>query len=211
MKKSFAQRLQTALEIRGLKQIDLVEKTNISKSAISQYLSGDFEPKQSNTYKLAQALHVNEAWLMGYDDVPMDPQINPFTMPNISPLKIKKVPLLGEIAAGIPILAEERTEDYIECQNDLPADFCLKIKGNSMFPRLQDGDLVFIHQQQDVENGEIAAVYVDGEATLKRIYKTPNSVQLISENPEFAPIIYSNSNCSDLKILGKAIAYQRSL
>jgi len=211
MKKIFSERLQEALNLRGMKQVDLVEKTGISKSAISQYLSGEFQPKQSNTYKIAQALNVNEAWLLGYNVPIEENRLNIFDIPNIMPLNTKKVPLLGSIAAGAPILAVEHSEDYIECAEHVRADFCLRIKGDSMAPRINDGDIVFIHRQPEIENGQIAAVYIDGEATLKRVYKASKSLQLIAENPDYPPIVCTHDNCDDIQIIGKAIAFQRYL
>ena len=92
------------------------------------------------------------------------------------------------------------------------ADFALRVKGDSMenVPIL-DGDIAFIRQQPEVENGEIAAILIDGEATLKRFYRENGSVMLVSENPKYRPMIYTEDACEDLRVLGKAIAYQHSL
>lgn len=125
--------------------------------------------------------------------------------------QVRSIPLLGTIAAGAPILADDHIEDYIEISLDVKADFALRVQGDSMIDaNIHDGDIVFIHQQHSVENGEIAAVMLidettsDGIATLKRVYKTPNGLQLIPENRNYAPIIIDQSNGEGAKILGKA-------
>ena len=124
---------------------------------------------------------------------------------------VRKIPLLGTIAAGAPILADEHVDEYIEISLDVKADFALRVQGDSMIDaNIYDGDIVFIHQQPSVENGEIAAVMLidpdtsDGIATLKRVYKTANSLQLVPENRNYAPIIVNEENGAGAKILGKA-------
>lgn len=210
MKDNFSSRLQKALTIRDMKQTDLVEKTGLPKSAISQYVSGKYEPKQKGIFLIAQALDVSEAWLMGYD-VPMN-RVETNYPDNIFKIETKKIPLIGTIAAGVPILAEEYFESYVEVGADLKVDFCLKVKGDSMInARINDGDIVFIRQQADVNDGEIAAVLIDNEATLKRVYKRKDEVILVSENPSFKPIVYRNEIINHIRILGKAIAFQSDI
>ena len=152
---------------------------------------------------------MREAWA---GDPAMDaqpPNVDLPNIPNIFPLKTKKVPLLGTIAAGIPIYAEENFDGYRESTEDVHADFCLKIKGDSMIgARINDGDIVFIRKQPDVENGEIAAVLIDGEATLKRVYKKNGSLVLQAENPKYAPIVCSTKTCDECIIMGKAVTFQ---
>lgn len=208
-----AKRLQKAMEIRGMKQIDLVNATGIGKSSISTYLSGEYEPKQRNIYKLAKALEVNEAWLLGFDDVPMDiPEKETASVPlpaNIIPLpKTKKIPLLGSIACGTPILAQENIEAELDISENINADFALRCKGDSMTgARILNGDIVYIRQQPDVNNGEIAAVLIDEEATLKRVYKYPDKLILNAENPSFPPLIYSGAELEQIRIIGKAVSF----
>ena len=115
----------------------------------------------------------------------------------------KKIPLLGTIAAGEPILAEQNIEDYVDIERAVQADFCLRVKGSSMINAgIQDGDIVFIRKQPDVEDGEIAAVLIDEEATLKRVFKFKGEVQLRAENPKFKPINLNGDK--NVLILGKA-------
>ena len=128
---------------------------------------------------------------------------------NLIPLpKTKKVPLVGTIACGTPITAVENIEDYIDMSEDVHADFALRCKGDSMInARIFDGDIGYIRQQPDVENGEIAAVYIDGEATLKRVFKHRDSLELRAENPTFNTLYYEGSELENIRILGKAIAF----
>ena len=118
------------------------------------------------------------------------------------------VPVVGTVAAGQPILAEENIEDYIKLDKDIPADFALRCKGDSMInDRIFDGDIVYIRQQPDVENGEIAAVLIDNEATLKRVYKYPHRIELRAANPTIQPFEYSEDEMKTVRILGKAVAF----
>ena len=218
---TIATRLKQVLEMRNMKQADLVNMTGIGKSSISTYLSGDYEPKQKNLYRLAKALDVNEAWLMGYD-VPMERQ-QPVqstaaslvdTVSNLLPLpKTRKVPGLGTIACGEPILAQENIENYDRAPEGVNCDFTLKCKGDSMVgSRINDGDIVYIRLQEEVENGEIAAVLVDdiaeeSSATLKRVYLYENQIVLQAENPKYSPLVYTGEDMNKVRIIGKAVAF----
>ena len=123
------------------------------------------------------------------------------------PIAKKKIPLLGEIAAGQPIYADEHIEEFLPVDDEVKADFALKIKGDSMInAQINDGDIVFIRQQSDVDNGQIAAVLIDDSATLKRVYHMDGVIQLQAENPQYPPMIYSKNNCDECRILGLAVA-----
>ena len=188
---TFATILQNLLTEKNMKQCELSRLTKINKSSISEYLSGNYQPKYKNILKIAQVLNVS-----------------PTIFLEKSPDKeVTKLPILGKIAAGIPILAQENIEGYLPYDGN-DADFCLRIHGDSMInARINDGDIVFIKQQSTVENGEIAAVLINDSATLKRVYFLDNSsVQLRPENPKYKPMVFSKDNCDDFRILGKAIA-----
>lgn len=132
-------------------------------------------------------------------------------IPNIYPIELKRFPLLGEIACGEPRFANEDRESYVEASTDIQADFCLKAKGDSMInARIQDGDIVFIREQPSVYNGEIAAVVIDDEATLKRVFYYPEKDLFIlkAENSKYDDLVYSKSELDNVRILGKAIAFQ---
>lgn len=115
------------------------------------------------------------------------------------------VPLLGEIACGEPIFANEHYEYFID--TDTRADFCLRAKGDSMVgARIYDGDIVFIRKCETVSNGEIAAVLIGDEATLKRVYKKGDNLELHPENPDFPVMTYKGANLASVRILGRAVA-----
>lgn len=221
-----SERLNQIMEARNLKQIDILNlaapfckeyNVKLQKNDLSQYVSGKVEPKQDKLTILGLALNVSEVWLMGYD-VPMNRQ-NQTSIENETnieglPLyqidKIK-IPLLGSIACGEPIYAAEDRESYVLAGTDIRADFCLKASGDSMInARINDGDIVFIRKQEIVNNGEIAAVIIDDTATLKRFYyyKKQGMIILRSENPKFEDIILSGSDLENVRVLGKAIAFQ---
>lgn len=128
---------------------------------------------------------------------------------NIIPIpSTKKVPLLGTIACGEPIIANENIEMYIKVDESIPADFALRCKGDSMInARIFDGDIVYIRQQPDVEDGEIAAVLIGDEATLKKVHKYPNKIVLSACNPMYDDYVYTNEQLNEIRILGKAVAF----
>ena len=206
-------RIKEAMHLRNKTQAELCEITGIPKSAMSQYVSGKFAPKQTRIYLLAKALNVNEAWLMGYD-VPMERTSNTSEnltekYPQLQPLpKMRKIPLLGAVACGKPIYREE--DEWISLPNDINADFCLRCVGDSMInARINDGDIVFIKACPEVDNGQIAAVSIDNEVTLKRVYYYPekNKLVLNPENPAYEPFVYTNEELNDIRILGKAVVF----
>lgn len=206
-----AERLQYAMQLRNKKQVDLVRITGIGKASICTYLSGAYEPKQTNTYKLASALNVNPAWLMG-QDVPMEAEPSPaLPHPDLLPVRKKRVRMLGSIAAGQPIYAEENRDAYVTVDGAMECDFALRVKGDSMSPRLLDGDTVFFREQSDVDDGQIAAVIIDDSATLKHVYHLANGIQLVSDNPKYPPMIFDAQNSSYARIIGLAVGYYRNL
>ena len=210
-----AERLKTALEIRDISQSELSRKTGIGKSSISTYLTGEYEPKQKNIYKMALALNVNEAWLMGAE-VPMERQEtaashiqNPIAA-NISPLPaMKEWQVLGATACGKP-LHRELLDETILAPADIKADIVFRCVGDSMInARIFDGDAVFIHLQPEVENGQIAVVRVGDEYTLKRIYVFEDYVELRAENPTVKPIILRGPELvpDNYEVVGLAVAF----
>ncbi|MCD8331513.1 MAG: hypothetical protein LUB63_03135 [Oscillospiraceae bacterium] len=129
---------------------------------------------------------------------------------NLIPLRpMKQIPLVGQIACGTPILAEQNIIDYVDLPHHISADYALTCKGDSMIGvGVQDGDLVYIRQQEQVENGQIAAVTVDqDEATLKRFYLKKNILSLIAENPQYEPQIFVGEEINRVKIEGLAVAF----
>ena len=205
---TIAERLSEALKIKEMSQAELVRLTGIGKSSICTYVSGEYEPKQRNIYKIAKALNVSEAWLMGFD-VPMQPQKN--NNYGVIPITVKSIPFLGEISCGEPVFASEDRQSYVASGIDVKADFCLKAKGDSMInARIYDGDIIFIQKCDMVENGVIAAVVIGDDALLKRVFFYPDQgkLLLVAENTKYPPLVYEGEQLNTVKILGKAIAFQ---
>ena len=126
---------------------------------------------------------------------------------NLLPIVTRRVPLLGTIAAGAPIYAEQELA-VADCDNGIHCDFALRVKGDSMIgARIHDGDVVFIRRQDDVADGQIAAVVIDDEATLKRVYHVKNGLQLLSENPKYPPMMFTLAECGVIRILGLAVGF----
>ena len=187
---------------------EVAQKVGVSEATISRWESGDIaNMRRDKIVLLAKALQVTPAFIMGWEEETEDiPKHD-----NIIQITKKRVPLLGSIACGEPILANEDVELYVECGADIQADFALHCKGDSMInARILDGDIVFIRKQNIVNNGEIAAVIINDEATLKRVYYYPesNKIVLNAENPSFEPLVYLGSELENVRILGKAVAFQ---
>lgn len=214
MTETIAQRMKKAMQIRGISQSDIVRATGIGKSSISTYLSGQYEPKQKNIYKIAKVLNVSEPWLMGLE-VPMSRNDDNKKQERIIPdgfmpvPKTVKKPRLGIISCGVPIDNPENFDGYDEVPEHINCDFTLICHGDSMInARIYDGDLVYIKQQPTVENGQIAAVLVDGtEKLLKRVYITEDSIALQAENPSYPPMIYTKEDMNRVTIIGRAVGF----
>lgn len=200
---------------KGYTQTELAELLGYkSRSSINKIEVEGRDIPRSSVIKFAKALDVTPAYLMGWEDEPKPEQSLYDRFDNLHPVKLKRFPLLGEIACGEPIYAEEDHESYVSADADIRADFCLKAKGDSMINAdIHDGDVVFIRSQSMVENGEIAAVIIEDEATLKRVYydRENNRLQLIAENPKYAPLVYTDEELNYIRILGKAVTLMREL
>lgn len=219
---TFADRLNELLRVKGITKTELARRCDIDRSNITRYCKGEYEAKQDVVYKIASALMVNIPWLMGYD-VPMSggitiDQSNLEDVPYMFGLKkaadilpmprMHAVPLIGTIACGDPILAQENHEGEVTVPEDVHADFALRCKGDSMIcARIYDGDIVYIRQQETVGDGEIAAVLIDDEATLKRVRLYDDHVVLEPENPQYRPLVYWGIDMNAVRILGKAVAF----
>ena len=204
----FHEQLKKAMQLRNMSQGELSKRTGIPKSAMSQYMSGKFRPKQTRTFLIAEALRVNESWLMGFEQEPMDKKPLP---QNLIPLKkIRFVPILGQIACGKPILAEQNYEGTVMVPEHVNATFALRCKGDSMIDaNIQNGDIVFIQETPVVENGEIAAVVIGDEATLKKVYYQDDTVTLLPANSAYEPFVFKKEEINDIRICGKAVAVLR--
>lgn len=216
-----AERLKQIMQERGLKQADILRLVepiarrygdHLGSNALSQYVTGKVEPRQDKLFILGQALNVSEAWLMGFD-VPRERDAKS-AIPGIYPVRKKSFPVLGKVACGEPIYAEEDRETSIMASADIDADFCLIAQGDSMTgAHIEDGDVVFIRQTEVVPNGKIAVVLIEDEATLKYIEYRPEQATLIltPANPAFRTQIYSGEELNQIRVLGQAVTLQKDL
>lgn len=191
----------------GLTTEALSRLSGVPKGTLNKLLNGETRnPTGATLKKLASALQCPvELFYSGEAAVALK------NAQDLVPVHRRAIPLLGEIAAGVPILAEESAE-MVYCDDSLRCDCALRVRGDSMVgARIHSGDLVFIRLQDDVEDGEIAAVVIDDEATLKRVYHIHRGLQLISENPGFKPMIFTLDDCNTIRIIGKAVGFQSAL
>ena len=214
---AFAQRLKELRISKGLSQKALAESLKVSKSSINMYEHGERQHDFETLGKIADFFNCNVDYLLGKSDIENMTLYSAVTaqqntaFDNIFPISTRRIPLLGEIACGEPIYASEEHESYILAGTDVKADFCLRAKGDSMTgARILDGDIVFVRRQDMVENGQIAAVIIGDEATLKRVYyyREKNLLILKPENPAYQDMIYAEDELDSVKILGLAVAFQ---
>ena len=198
---TFQNRLKKAMEIRGIKQVDLVEKTGLDKTLINKYLAGISRARQQKLTLLADTLNVNEVWLIGYD-VPMDRDL---TIGTNLVTNSAVVFVYGSIPAGIPM---ECIEDILDTE-EIPVDmlkggkqyFGLKVRGNSMEPEYLDGDTLILEKADDCESGDDCVVMVNGDdGTFKRVFKNENGIILQPLNPSYSPMVYSNEQIEKLPV-----------
>lgn len=194
----------------GLSQGELAKRTGYNdRSSIAKIEAGKVDLTQSKIAVFAHALNTTPAYLMGWEG---QERTAPTIPAGFEPLpEMTTIPLVGSIACGTPITAEENIEARIGIPAAWNADFALTCKGDSMAPKICDGDIVCIRKQQEVENGEIAAVRIGEEATLKRFYRQGDTVLLQAENPTFTPLVYANHQLDEIAIEGKAVGFCRGL
>lgn len=189
-------------------QTDLALKMGYAdKSMIAKIEKGNVDLPQSKILAFANVLETTPGELMGWDYEAEPTE----TVDNIYKLDKIKLPMLGKVACGEPIFADEDRESYIMIGTDIGADFCLQCQGDSMInARIHDGDIVFVKKTEIVENGEIAVVIIDDEATLKRFfyYREQNLVILKPENPKYQDIILTGEQLNQVRIIGRAVAFQ---
>ena len=197
-----AERLKIARNNKQWSYGMLSEATGFSKSTLQRYETGFVANIPVDRLKIiGGVLGVRPEWLMGFGETDEDK----------SKGKGFSVPVLGYVRAGIPIEAVEDILDYEEISQDLANTgefFALKIKGDSMEPKISEGDVVIVRRQEQVENGELAVVLVNGnDATVKRFYKNDSGITLISTNPAYPPFIYSKQQVAELPvcIVGKVV------
>lgn len=212
---NFASTIKHLRTERGITQEQLAAMLKVSRSTIGMYETGSREPDFETCEAIADIFNVDMDYLMGRSNVERKNPITPTTIipSGFSPLpQMDQVPLIGSIACGTPILAEENIKQYIGVPAAWRADFALECHGDSMAPRICDGDIVCIRKQAEVETGQIAAVRIGEEATLKHFYKSGDVVQLIAENSAVCPpMIFAGQQLQDMQIEGLAVGFCRGL
>ena len=210
---SISSRIQKAMDLRELRQADLVNRTGINKGALSCYISGRYQPKQNNIYLLAKALDVNVEWLMG-----ADVEVSHFKEATRSKTQTPvRIPVLGRVAAGIPINAVEETIDWEEIPAEMAATgeyFGLRIRGDSMSPRIMDGDTVIVRRQSDAETDDIVIALVNGnDGVCKKLKKTASGIMLISLNPAYEPMVFDHADIDSIpvSIIGRVVELRGKL
>lgn len=202
------ERLKRRRKELGMSAEAVAEKLGCSPSTVYRYENGEINKMGIDKLKpIAEAINTSPAYLMGWEDEETLPA-------NVSRIEsMQRIPLVGQIACGIPILAEQNVEDYVDLPGNIRADFALTCKGESMIGAgIRSGDIVYIRKQEEVENGQIAAVMVGSdEATLKRVYLQPGVVQLVAENPNIPPAVFIGEDAAKIRIIGLAVAYTHVL
>lgn len=200
-----ARRFKEALEDAYMNAKELSDRSGVGKSSISHYVNGSHCPSNKTAGLLASVLKVNPAWLMDLSDEKY------LSASEEVQQKAVRIPVLGKVAAGIPLEAVEEVLDWEEIPSDMAARgeyFALRIQGDSMSPRIMDSDVVIVRQQPDVESGEVAIVKINGEeATCKRVLKQDNGITLVPFNPAYPPRTYNKKEIADfpIVIVGKVV------
>lgn len=194
----------------GFSAEKVAERLGVSPATIYRYEKGDIEKVPVDSLaELARILQTTPAYLMGWEEEAAPQKKKPTIPPGFIPMpKMVKVPLIGAIACGDPITAEQNVEGRIDAPEDMRCDFALRCHGDSMVGAgIHDGDAVYIRIQPEVENGEIAAVRIGEEATLKRVYYSGDTLTLMPANPAYAPLVYTGPQLEEIQIEGKAVGW----
>lgn len=211
-------RLRKLREQSGYTLKEISVKLGVSEAMVSRHESSTKNIPYDIIEQYAKIYGCTPSYIMGWESAESNADdgrcANLKEIPsNIVPISTVKVPLIGEIACGEPIEADEEIEYYVEPGTPIHCDFALKAKGDSMEGvnlKIHDGDIVFVRKQSTVENGEVAVVIIDNDATLKRVYYYPDDKKLVlqAENSKYAPFVYVGPELETVHILGKAVAFQ---
>lgn len=198
-KETMAKNIKRYMGFTGVSAADMCKVLGVPQSTFSYWLNAKTYPRIDKIEKMANYFGIKKSDLVE-EHVPIS---------NVMPMPLThRVPLVGTIACGDPILAQENYDGEVTAPEDVHADFALKCKGDSMInARIFDGDIVYIRQQETVDDGEIAAVLINDEATLKRVHLFDDHVVLEPENPQYRPLVYWGIDMNAVRILGKAVAF----
>ena len=206
----FNERLRQLRTAKNLSQFEFAKQIGISKSSVNMYERGEREPNFKMLEVIADYFNVDMDYLLGKTNIPLKNSVESQMLPsNIIPMpEMRKVPLLGTIACGAPVFAEEHMDGEVDIPSYIHADFALRCEGDSMInARIFNGDIAYIRKQDTVENGEIAAVLIENEATLKRVRLFDDHISLEPENPMYKPFVFWGEDMNSVHILGKAVAF----
>lgn len=213
---STSERLKEAMELRNMKQSDLVRITGIDKASVSLYVSGRYSPKGDKLYKLAMALNVSSAWLSGFNVPMQDDEV--YEQSNISTVSehLYNVPIFESASAGFGVAAINDIVDYIALPFRTKAEadetLCIRVKGDSMSPKIEDGDLIQVQKQTSVDSGDVAVVLIDSEEGLvKKVEYDKEYIKLISFNPYYPPIEFKGKDVLRISVVGKVKKIIRDL
>ena len=186
---------------RGTSPTQATKDLGVAAGSVTKWKNGS-APRAATLRKIADYFGVTVEYLLGNEALP----------DGVRTVQMQRIPLVGQIACGRPIFADEERGQYVDAPSDLKADLALKVKGESMADvGIHDGDVVFIRKQLTVENGDIAAVIINDEATLKRWYYYPEEQKLVlrPENPAFEPIVLTGKDMASAYCLGRAVCVMR--
>lgn len=197
---AFSERIKEVRESLAMNKSEFAIFLDTNVANISRYEHADMGVSMEAVERIAKKAGISPGWLLGWtnDKYPKDSCLP------------KRIPIIGVIAAGVPIFAQENIEDFTCEPHNTNADFCLRVKGDSMIgARILNGDIVYIKKQSTVESGEIAAVLVDGEdATLKRVFIGDDTITLHAENPNYPDLVFTRKDMRQISIIGKAVLIQ---
>ena len=206
------ERIKQLRKEKGLSLENLADAIGTSRQTIHRYETGiitNIPPEKVEA--LARVLLTTPSMLMGWNDDDYFHADNTIAVAKLEKIGTKSLPMLGNVACGEPIFASEEHNHYVKASDDVDADFCLTAKGDSMInARIFDGDILFVKKQSYVEDGEIAVVLIDDEATVKRVYfdRDYKILTLVPENPTYRPMRYMGSKLESIRILGKVVSGQ---
>ncbi|MCI5792814.1 MAG: helix-turn-helix domain-containing protein [Lachnospiraceae bacterium] len=209
-KKIFVKNLRYYISQSQKSQKEIADAIGVSPQTFNTWCQGVALPRMGKVQLLANYFNINKSDLIeAHNRSSRTPE--DYGLTRLSDVHKKPIPMLGTVACGTPIFANEEHDSYVLADEDIDADYCLTAKGDSMInARIYDGDLIFVKQCSHVENGEIAVVAIGDEVTLKRVYFYPetSTLQLIAENPKYAPLIYRDDELDGVYVIGKALFFQ---
>lgn len=201
MKLEFGKIMRSIREENKWSLEEMAQKLGTTKQALSKYERGERTPKITVAAKFASILGIPLEELAGADD------FLPSNVVRITESNITKIPLIGSVAAGQPILADESYDVFVD--SPVKADYALRVTGDSMEPTYYSDDILYIRQTPDVPDGKIAIVLIDDEACVKHVYHIPNGVMLTSDNPAYQPMTFTWPEHDTIRVLGAVVGFTR--